>query len=306
MDSNKAKNIEGVQLEFNKMDTQFVDRLQSDLNSFIKLSQILKDKTGINLVPNEKNITLMASRLAKVLKRHKLDGYKKYLKLLEEQDAIHSPEFISAMTTNTTRFFREPDHFEVFKRIIPEILDAKKKKHHYELRVWCAASSTGQEVYTLLMLLLDLIPNWNQWSLKFLASDIDLKVLQKAADGIFTAEDVSEVPESYRVNFFNLRKSSQNQLDFQVKSEYREMIRFAPFNLQTAQYPFQHPFDIIFCRNVLIYFDAPTVHKVIINLGNSLDHSGYLFLGHSETGAMRMMNHFQSVSNGVYQKKGDI
>lgn len=286
-------------------ENKIIDRLQKDLNGFSKLAQILKMETGINLVTSEKNITLMASRLGKVLKRLKIESYKDYIRLLENKNPLIVTDFISAMTTNTTRFFRESEHFDVLKKIIPNILHEKKKDHNYELRIWCSASSTGQEVYTLLMVILGLIENLNQWSLKFLATDIDKMVLQQAANGIYTRDEVGDIPETHLQEYFVLKSTKTGDFSYQIKPNYRDMIRFAPFNLLSEKYPFQHPFDIIFCRNVLIYFDTKTVEQVIKNLSSSLSGQGYLFLGHSETGAMRSMKNFNSIANSAYQKRGE-
>jgi len=285
-------------------ENKIIDRLQKDLNGFSKLAQILKIETGINLITSEKNITLMASRLGKVLKRLKIESYKDYIHLLENKNPLILTDFISAMTTNTTRFFRESEHFEVMKKIVPDILNDKKKDHNYELRIWCSASSTGQEVYTLLMVILGLIENLNQWSLKFLATDIDKMVLQQAANGIYSRDEVADIPETHLQEYFVLKSIKPGELSYQIKPIYRDMIRFAPFNLLSEKYPFQHPFDIIFCRNVLIYFDTKTVEQVIKNLSSSLSDQGYLFLGHSETGAMRAMKNFTSIANSAYQKRG--
>jgi chemotaxis protein methyltransferase CheR len=276
--------------------------LQADQTSFGKLAQLLKSKTGINLVINDKNLTLMASRLIKILKRHQINNYRDYLNLLGQTDSVYMTEFISAMTTNTTQFFRENDHFEILEQQLTEILAEKRRLHNYELRVWCSASSTGQEVYTILMVLLSQIPNLKSWDLKFLATDIDLQVLQKAADGKYTEVEIKGVSKMNLGIYFQ-QMQTENESVFQVKKVYRDLIRFAPFNLLTASYPFQYPFDIIFCRNVLIYFDRPTAEGVINNLGQALSKSGILFLGHSETGMMKSKL-VKSIANSVYRRVG--
>ena len=275
-----------------------MDRLQSDERGFEKISQIIKDKAGINMIKNSKNITLMASRLSSVLKKHSLLNYKDYLKLLATDDSDIILELISSLTTNTTHFFRESSHFDAFKSKINEFVEQKMKTHQYTFRIWCAASSTGQEIYTMLMVLLNQIPNYSNWDIKFLATDIDVEVLQKAADGIYQESEMENVPELYRQQYF-----TKNNQFYHIKSEFRNLIRFAPFNLITEKYPFQHPFDFIFCRNVLIYFDRETAGSVIDKLGKSLRSNGCLFLGHSETGMMRS-KFLKTISNGVYQRIG--
>jgi chemotaxis protein methyltransferase CheR len=274
--------------------------LQEDQISFNKLAQILKNKTGINLALNDKNLTLMASRLIKILKKREITKYKDYIDILNQNNSSELSEFISAMTTNTTQFFREVDHFTIMEKWLTHLIEEKKNQHNYELRVWCSASSTGQEVYTILMVLLNKIPNLQSWDIKFLATDIDLKVLQKAADGVYNESEILGISEINMKKYFHVIKTEDRPL-YQINSTFRDLIRFAPFNLLTEKYPFQFPFDIIFCRNVLIYFDRPTAENVINKLGQTLGKNGLLFLGHSETGMMKSKL-LKPIANSVYQR----
>lgn len=275
----------------------FMHQLQADDGGYTKLAALLKEHAGINMVLNDKNLTLMASRLASILKARAFNGYKKYYEYLASGAPGAMNEFICALTTNTTQFFREPVHFEVLKRKLVEIIEYKKKRHTHEIRIWCSAASTGQEVYTMMMVIQDQIKNLGKWNICFLATDIDHDVLERAASGIYQATEMNGIPEQYRSQFFNRLQDGS----YQFKSEFREGIRFAQFNLLTEKYPFQYPFDVIFCRNVLIYFDRPTAEGVIERLARALRPGGFLFLGHSETGMMKSKI-LKNFSSAAYQR----
>ncbi len=277
-------------------------QLQADQKGFRLLADLLKAKAGINMIPSEKNLTLMASRVSSVLKKHGIEGYSEYIKCLNSSPAKYLSEFIFTMTTNTTQFFRESAHFDFLQANFKKILAEKAKRHEYEIRIWCSATSTGQEVYTLLMVILAQISNLEKWQIRFLASDIDHRVLEKAAAGIYQESDLNEIPNQFHQQFFE-HIQREDRTEVQIKAKYRNLVRFAPFNLLTEKYPFQHPFDIIFCRNVLIYFDRPTAEGVVEKLAQALRPEGLLFLGHSETGFMKSKL-VKSLKAGVYQKLG--
>lgn len=281
----------------------FLDKLQADPAGFSKLASLLKTRAGINMIANDKNKTLMASRLAYILKENQLTSYKQYLEFLAEGSPDRMTQFISALTTNTTQFFREPVHFDVLKQQMTELIHFKKSQHRHEIRIWCSAASTGQEVYTMLMVILGQLQDYKSWDIKFLATDIDPEVIARAGTGIYQENEMQGVPEIYRQQFFNCIEVKSPKR-YQVKKEVRDLVRFATFNLLTEKYPFQHPFDIVFCRNVLIYFDRPTAEGVIEKLALSLRPGGILFLGHSETGMMRT-KFLKNISSAAYKRTGD-
>lgn len=277
----------------------FMEKLQTDTVSFEKLSAFLKKYAGINMITNGKNLTLMACRLAPILKKRSLRNYREYLDILAHPTAEILAEFVSALTTNTTQFFRESVHFDIFKNKLLETVEQKKKQHSYELRLWCAASSTGQEAYSILFTLLTHLPSFSNWNIHFLSSDIDTEVLEKASLGIYQENELENLPEMYRHQYFK-RVVSQAK-SYQIKTDIKKMVRFAQFNLLTDRYPFQHRFDFVFCRNVLIYFDRTTSDSVIEKIARTIRPGGYLFLGHSETGMMKS-KFLKSIATGVYQK----
>lgn len=277
------------------------DHLQADVEGFRLLSKELKERTGINLPENSKNLSLMASRLHSRIADIGLETYEEYLELLRDDDPELVRDFIQALTTNTTHFFRESRHFDFLREALPGML--RLKKPGSDLRVWCAAASTGQEPYTIGMTLLETLGPQSGWNLKFLATDIDDSVLRTAINAVYTEKEIGDLNPMLRQKYFESAGNGSGR-DYRVKQSLRGLIRYANLNLMN-EYPFQHKFDIIFCRNVLIYFDRETVDRVIEKLADALAPGGLLFIGHSETGALRCAS-LEPVSTAVYRKKGSL
>ncbi len=276
------------------------DRLQADVDGFRLLSDELKDRTGINLPENSKNLSLMASRLHSRIADMGLETYQEYLELLRDDDPELVRDFIQALTTNTTHFFRESRHFDFLREALPGML--RQKKPGSDLRVWCAAASTGQEPYTIGMTLMETLGAQSGWNLRFLATDIDDSVLRTAIEAAYTEKELGDLNPMLRQKYFESEGKGSGR-EYRVKPSLRALIRYANLNLMN-EYPFQHKFDIIFCRNVLIYFDRQTVDRVIEKLADALAPGGLLFIGHSETGALRCAS-LEPVSTAVYRKKGN-
>ena len=278
-----------------------IDSLQEDIRGFEKVRDYLKNLTGVNLITNQKNLSLMANRLGKILAENECQDYSDYIAcLLKPGDNSElKNEFISSMTTHTTEFFREPFHFEELRKITEE----KLKSHSVsELRVWCAAASTGQEPYTIAMVLLDVTSRLRPLSVKILATDIDIQVLQIAAKGNYKKSDLDKLPANFRERFFVKANGNSGPTDMMAASkELKSALRFAPLNLALQTYPFQHRFDVIFCRNVLIYFEKYDAEKIVDRLVNSLNVGGHLFVGHSESSAVTSSK-VKKVGMAIYQK----
>jgi chemotaxis protein methyltransferase CheR len=271
-----------IQIELNEKDFQYFSRLIYQL-------------AGINLPYNSKNISLVQNRLSRLLRRYKLSNFTELVQLLEKSTLSLTEEFISCLTTNKTHFFREESHFQFLK--------SKLQKHfanHHELRIWCAASSTGQEPYTLAIVLSEALTATQLSSSKILATDIDLEILKKANTGQYSESEMDglslELKQKYFVKEFSSKK-------FVVNKTLRSLVDFGKFNLITGNYKFAKPFDFIFCRNVLIYFDRPTTKKVLENLCSCLRMGGYLIIGHSESGTQTIPT-LTSVAQAVYRKDG--
>jgi chemotaxis protein methyltransferase CheR len=264
----------------------FLQILQQDQEGFLAVAKLLKELSGIALEGNAKNNSLMASRLSSILRQKKIKNYNDYLKYLKQNGQAAQNEFVSALTTNTTQFFRESAHFEHLCSYLPTIMQKKMSRGESELRVWCAASSTGQEPYSILINILETLPQMTQWSLKFLATDIDLKVLEKASNGNYSLEEMESLPPMFRMKYFEMLKDADKKY-FQTKIDYSKIIHFAEFNLLDDPYPFQHKFDVVFCRNVLIYFERDEAEKVVSKILGCMNEGGVLYLGHSEGGLMQ-------------------
>jgi chemotaxis protein methyltransferase CheR len=274
-------------------------RLQEDEKGFLSVAQFLRDMTGINLILNPKNVSLMASRLTRIMRKYDLSSYDQYLKFVKANGAVELHNFVSAFTTNTTQFFREADHFTHLKAVLPQIIKDKTDRGESELRVWCAAASHGQEPYTMLICILEALPNLSQWNLRFLATDLDRECLAAAAEGVYTEEEIESLPNSYRSKYFEVKKHN-NRKYYRVLEKYRDLIRFAEFNLMTTPYPFIYKFDIVFCRNVLIYFERKTAEQTVSKIFSCLNPGGILYLGHSESGLI-VADNCTSVAPAVYK-----
>jgi chemotaxis protein methyltransferase CheR len=278
--------------------------LQSDQQGFLALAAHLKKTAGINLPLNEKNLSLMASRLNKIMGQKQITTFTEFAECLTK-DAELRHTFIEELTTNTTYFFREPAHFEMLKGVIENILKNKSKSvGKPDLRVWCAAASTGQEPYTILMTLIEGFGWPLPFNLKYLATDISTDVLQTASDGIYSEKEVEGLSTQQTSQFLTKVSSGidDGRVKFKIQPQLKELVTFAPFNLLTEKYPFKNQFDIIFCRNVLIYFDRETTNAIVDKMIGKVNQGGYLFLGHSEAGMMKHPD-VSVVAHAVYLKK---
>lgn len=269
--------------------------LERDKPNFERLAEVLRKATGIHLPYSDKNKTLMSSRLLPILRDRGLSSYGEYLRVLEEGDKGVFEQFVSRMTTNTTHFFRESAHFDYLAKIVKP-LAAQKKSSDPDLRIWCSAASTGQEPYGILMTTLEA----GVRDLKLLATDIDTKVLAEATEAQYTLNQIEGVPSPLRFKYFEKHKTEEGER-YHVRDEFVRQIRFAQMNILDEPYPFQKPFDIIFCRNVLIYFRQQDIDIVIRNHVSALAVGGYLFVGHSESGTVKDPR-IKNIQHAVYQK----
>ena len=292
-DSDPTMGLEGAR--------RFLDELQLDERGFLRVSTLLKRLAGIHLPLSPKNLSLVAARLSARMRDRGVMGYEEYVDLVAGGAADLRAEFVQALTTNTTHFFREAPHFAALRTVLAELTAAKSNSGAYEWRLWCAATSTGQEPYSIAMTLAECIPDLARWGVRFLASDIDLAALGAASKGLYSAAEMKDVPPHLRQRFFAPFVAPRGERLFRVKDELRELITFAPLNLVAWPYPFQHRFDIVFCRNVLIYFDRETAAKVVQNLVGALSVGGCLFLGHSESGVARPPG-VEPIATAVWRK----
>ncbi len=256
---------------------------QAQLNDkeFEKLSTFIYSNFGIKM-PKEKRIMLQ-SRLQKRLKALQMTSFSEYIEYVfrKQGNAEEIIYMIDEVSTNKTDFFREPVHFDFITNIVlPEIFS--KDGRYKKIKVWSAGCSTGEEVYTLAITFAEAKQNYPGIDFEILGTDISNKVLYHAAQGIYKDDRIFNVPFEIKKKYFLKSKDTQKKL-VRVIPSLRNKTRFGRLNFMDASYGLNDNFDIIFCRNVLIYFDRITQEKVINKLCRHLNTDGYFFLGHSES-----------------------
>jgi len=262
-------------------------------DEFFALQKVVKSMAGINLSENKQSFVI--ARLSSRVKQLHCSSFTDYLKLLSNDSNDEISTFIDKMTTNETYFFREEDHFTY---LIQEILPHYFKKYNEELRLWSCACSTGDEPYTLSILLNEFVSKNAKANFKILASDISITVLKKAIDAKYIAESLRKLPDRYRHQCFKQIDEDQ----WQLLDEYKNSVSFKKINLLKDNYPLKKGVNVIFCRNVMIYFDQETREIILDKLHSALAPNGYLFLGHSESLVSNQC--FNQLAHGVFQKKG--
>ena len=263
--------------------------------------KLIYKSSGIHLTPSKKE--LVKARLSKRLTQTGINAFEQYYKFVTRHDKSGNElvHLLDSISTNKTDFFREKRHFDFLNtKLLPELIKKKGKAKNKILRIWCAASSSGEEPYTLAITILNHINPNDGWNIKILATDISTKILQKAIKGIYARETLKGIsPAIVSAHFKRVVVDKSNCL--QVKDHLKKLITFRRFNLMSPKFPFRNPFDFIFCRNVMIYFDTETQHGLISKFYDCLPKNGYLFIGHSETLAKRTHG-FKYIEPAVYQK----
>lgn len=250
------------------------------------------DLCGINLTKGKEE--LVHSRLLRRLNALKIESFEEYFKYLDaDRQGLEIVWMIDALTTNKTGFFREIQHFVYLReQILPKLREKK-------LRIWSAACSSGEEPYSICILLAESIPNFKSWDIKILATDISTQVLQQAKAAVYDTETLEPVPEGWRNKHFEAAPEfGANK--WRVKAQIREKVSLARLNFMD-RFPMRGPFDIIFCRNAMIYFDKPTQAALVQKFYDLLAPDGYLFVGHSES-LTNARHGFKYKQPAVYQK----
>lgn len=245
------------------------------VSEFSAIAEYAKQTFGLHL-PDSKREMVFA-RLIKRLRRVGINDFATYLAYVkQEANAQERSEFLSSLTTNVTQFFRENHHFEYLRNTALPPLIAKARIGH-RIRIWSAGCSAGQEAYSLAMTMLDICPEARQLDIKILATDIDPRILETAKAGRYPIDERAAIPQ----HMHKLANSPTEPGFFLMGDEVRELISFAELNL-IADWPMRGTFDVIFCRNVAIYFDAETQSRLWGRFTNQLSDGGYLMIGHSE------------------------
>ena len=251
----------------------------SDKN-FKAIQDLVYDNIGVNLTDSKRSLVI--SRLSKRLRELNLSDFGEYIDYLKQNEA-ESEVMFNLITTNVTRFFREQHHFDYLKEeYFPCVLkEAEKKNRPKKLRLWSSACSTGEEPYSLAILAHDFFKG-KGWEIEILASDINTEVLKIAQKGIYIKEKVEKIPYDLLKEYFRLG-TGDNQGLFKVKQKIKDLIKFRKLNLSSNKsYPISDSLDIIFCRNVFIYFNKETQNRILNKFHHNLIKNGILFMGHSE------------------------
>lgn len=262
---------------------------------FRELADYIKENYGIHL--KEEKQSLITGRLHNVLAQKNMNSFSEYYSYVVSDktgDAVVT--LIDKITTNHTFFMREVDHFYCFRdKVLPYLARTVRDK---DLRIWSAGCSSGEEPYTLAMIIDEFFGKEKMWwDSKVLATDISGKVLNEAEKAVYSNEKIAALPSNWKLNYIKKLDNEKSVLIDKIRNE----VIYRKFNLMDQVFPFRKKFHVIFCRNVMIYFDAKTKHELINKFYDLLEYEGYLFIGHSES-LNREETKFKYVMPSVYRK----
>lgn len=263
---------------------------------FSQIAEYIQSNYGICLKEEKK--TLVTGRLHNVLLENNCENFSEFFKLLKaDKTGKFATILINKITTNHTFFMREAEHFNYFQnRVLPYLKSTVKQN---DLRIWSAGCSSGEEPYTLAMILDDYFGKEKMWwDTKILATDISDNVLEKAIRGQYSSEQVATLPLNWRMN--NFRKTDSN--NYIIQNNIKNEVIIRKFNLMDEVFPFHKKFHVIFCRNVMIYFDNKTKTELVNKFYEWTEPGGYLFIGHSES-LDRERTKYRYVLPSVYRKE---
>lgn len=263
---------------------------------FARISGLVRDMTGIDLQPHKR--TMVASRLSKRLRATGISSVRDYCDFLQSKSGDQEQTgFISAYTTNMTRFNREGHHFEhLASDVLPRLMDAARRGAR--VRIWSAGCSSGEEPYGIAFNVLDICPEADRLDVKILASDIDIEILNAAKSGLYSRSQTVSLPNDQASKYFEPHGQSTDSV--RVCDKARSLISFRQLNLH-GDWPFKGTFDVIMCRNVAIYFDEPTQSRLWTRFQENLAQDGLLYLGHSEGIEAEHAKNLESVGRGVFR-----
>ncbi|WP_367575491.1 CheR family methyltransferase [Lacrimispora amygdalina] len=263
---------------------------------FNQLSEYIKSNYGIFLKKEKK--TLVLGRLHTVLDNKQFNNFSDYFKyIISDNSGDAATTLLNHITTNHTFFMREAIHFDYFRdKVLPYLANTVNKK---DLRIWCAACSSGEEAYTLAMVIDEFFGEKKQgWDTKVLATDISERILNIAKKGIYSSERIAPLPSQWKINYFKKYDTNNYILTDKIRSE----VIYRKFNLKETAFPFKRRFHVIFCRNVMIYFDEQTKRELVNKFYDIIEDGGYLFIGHSEALCMEDTR-FKYIMPSIYRKE---
>jgi chemotaxis protein methyltransferase CheR len=272
------------------------DFTQADFDS---LRTLVKEQSGITL--GEAKRELVYGRVSRRLRALGLSAFADYRRMLAGPDGqAEMIEFINAVTTNLTSFFRESHHFDFLRDdyLKQKVSDAKGSRR---LRIWCSAASTGEEPYSIAISVAEAIPEWERWDIRILATDLDTNVLQTCVNGVYGEDRVRGMPKARLDRFFDA-VGDRDERRYKVKAELARMISFRQLNLMHAL-PMKGPIDVVFCRNVIIYFDKETQRALFSRIAPLQRPGDVLILGHSES-LLKVSDAWTLMGKTIYRKNG--
>ena len=262
-------------------------------SEFAEFVNYMYKNYGIDL---SKKRVLIEGRLSNMIERRGMNSFSQYLNVIKQNNKEEITSLINKLTTNYTYFYREESHFKYLKEVILPYEEKNNKTK--TLNIWSAGCSSGEEPYTLSMILSDYFKfKRKNWNIRILATDISENVLSKAKEGIYTEESIVKLPKLYQQNYFEKTKDNK----YTVSSDIKKSITFKVFNLMDPILQ-KNKYDIVFCRNVMIYFNAETKINVVNKFYDAIKSQGYLMIGHAET-IQRNKSKFKYISPATYKKE---
>ncbi len=263
-----------------------------------RIRDFIRSELGISL--GEEKAALLRARLRDIFAKRGFSSMGEYADwLIDVRERAGLSELADAISTNHTFFYRESEHFEHLENVsLPEWIERQRVKNDFDLRVWCAAASTGEEPYTLGMILEELVGDAvAPWKAGVLGTDVCQDVLERARRGVYAEEAVQKLPQRWVTRFFE----KGDPCELVVRPDLRRAMTFRRLNLLRHPFPFRTKFHVVFCRNVMIYFDSDLRHRIADRIYDSMEHGGYLYLGLSET-LNRGESRFEFVAPGIFRK----
>lgn len=264
---------------------------------FEQIRRLVQERIGIHLAPCKRE--LVYGRISRRLRALGLPGFREYLRRLEQGDAEELQQFCNAITTNLTAFFREEHHFRFLAR---ELLPALERDNAdtRRLRIWSAGCSSGEEAWSIAMVVLETLGALRQWNMRILATDVDTTMLRQARRGLYGGERLEKMDSERLLRWF---EPSAEAHGYRVSGELRQLVSFKALNL-VAPWPMRGPFDVIFCRNVLMYFQRDTQREIVARMAALQRTGDYLILGHSES-LLDVSTQYRLTGQTIYRRRAD-
>jgi chemotaxis protein methyltransferase CheR len=263
--------------------------------TFRQFSELIYNEAGIHLAEHKQ--ALVSARLGKRMRKLRINDFEDYYRYVQEDESrAELSQLLDAISTNVTFFYREPDHFEVLGSVAKKWHSEGQKK----FRIWCAAASTGEEPYTIALTLAEALEDLRD--VKILGTDISTTVLETARRGEYSSKKLQKISKKLAGRYFTPMGGKGDDRIFRVRDEIKNMITFSWLNLSTPPFPMRGPLDVIFCRNVMIYFDNAVRQRLLDEMHRLLKPGGYLMVGHAES-LSGLLGGFRSVRPSVYIKQ---